>query len=101
MLFIRNAITRLLRQRILRAAIEAGHKEAIDEARGQFQKLKENQTHVSANLQDLVYSVGIKTGGEDEWQWCYNKYKTTNIPSERGTLLRALGDSKNIFTLQR
>lgn len=93
-------VERLLRQRILRAAIEAGHKEAIEEAKGQFQKLKENQTHVSANLQDLVYSVGIKTGGEDDWQWCYNKYKTTNIPSDRSTLLKALGDSRNIFTLQ-
>ena len=85
----------------MRAAIDAGHTDAIAEAKRQFQGMKENQTHVSANLQDLVYSVGIKTGGEDDWKWCYNKYKTTNIPSNRRTLLTALGDSKNTFTLQR
>jgi len=97
---IGDHVTKLLRQRVLRAAIDAGHTDAIAEAKRQFQGMKENQTHVSANLQDLVYSVGIKTGGEDDWKWCYNKYKTTNIPSNRRTLLTALGDSKNTFTLQ-
>ena len=92
---------RLLRQRILRSTIAAGQNDAIAKAKDQFRQLVDNHTHVSANLQELVYSVGIKTGGEDEWQWCYNQYKTTNIPSDRGQLLKALGDSKDIFTLQR
>ena len=85
----------------MRAAIAANHKDAIAKAKDQFRQMVDNHTHVSANLQELVYSVGIKTGGEDDWQWCYNQYKTTNIPSDRGQLLKALGDSKDIFTLQR
>ena len=92
---------RLLRQRILKAAITAGHKEAIQKAKDQFNALMSSGTHVSANLQELVYSVGILTGGQAEWEWCYNQYRTTNIPSDRGQLLKALGDAKDIFTLQR
>ena len=50
-------------------------------------------------LQDF-YSVGIKTGSKEDWDWCFNKYKTTKIPSDRGQLLTALGDSKDVFVLQ-
>ena len=69
-------LSRLLRLRIQIAAIEAGHNETIDEAKRQFKKLKENQIRVSANLQDLVYSVDIKTGGENEWQWRFKNIFT-------------------------
>ena len=57
---------RLLRQRILRAVIAAGHKDAIVEAKDQFLQLVANGPHDSANLQELGYSLGIKTGGEDD-----------------------------------
>jgi len=94
-------VERLLRQRILKAALGAGHKEALSKAGAMFRKLMEDGEHVPANLQELVYSVGIKTGGEAEWEWCYNQYKTTNIPSDKGQLIQALGDTKDIFILQR
>merc|ERR1712154_85650 len=83
------------------AAVTAGHKEAISAARSQFHSLMTDGTHVPANLQELVYSVGIKTGGEAEWNWCYQHYRNTNIPSDRGHLIKALGDTKDIFLLQR
>ena len=91
---------RLLRQKILSAAIDVGHKEVVAKAKEEFKQLVENKAHVSANLQKLVYSVGIKTGSKEDWDWCFKKYKTTKIPSDRGQLLTALGDSKDIFVLQ-
>ena len=94
-------VEKLLRQRVLHAAVSAGHKEAISAAKSSFHSLMINGTHVPANMQELVYSVGIKTGGEAEWSWCYQQYKKTNIPSDRGQLIKALGDSKDIFMLQR
>jgi len=94
-------VKKLLRQRVLHAAVSAGHEEAISAAKSSFHSLMTNGTPVPANMQELVYSVGIKTGGEAEWSWCHQKYRSTNIPSDRGQLIKALGDSKDIFILQR
>ena len=29
------------------------------------------------------------------------RYKSTNVPSERGNLLRALGETRDVFTIQK
>ena len=89
-----------MRQQILKAAIDNGHKNVIAFAKEQFQMLRNNKTYVSANLQELVYSVGIKTGSKDDWAWCFEKYKKSKIPSDRNQLLTSLGDSTEVFTIQ-
>merc|ERR1712227_993491 len=89
------------RGHILKFAVEAEHKDARDKAKEMFTKLRQDEKSVPANLRNLVYSVGIMTGDEGDWRWCYDKYSSTNIPSERALLLNALGDSTNIFTLQK
>ena len=89
-----------MRGKILNAAILAEHSEATEKAKQLFQKLKENQT-IPASLKQLVYSVGVKTGEEEDWDWCYEKYRTTNVPSDRAILLHALGETSNIFILQK
>lgn len=89
-----------MRGKILNAAVLADHSDAIKTAKEMFQKLKNNQT-IPANLKQLVYSVGVKTGDDDDWTWCYEKYKSTNVPSDRAILLHALGETNNIFTIQR
>ena len=48
-----------------------------------------------------VYSVGVRTGTEADWEWSYAQYTSTNIPSDRALLIRAMGESTNIFTLQK
>ena len=94
-------VQRLLREDVLKAAAEADHKEALTKAKALFIALKKNDSSVPANLRSLVYSVGIRTGDEVDWSWCYEKYISTNIPSERSILLSALGDSNNVLVLQR
>ena len=94
-------LDKLLRGHILKFAVEAEHKDARDKAKEMFTKLRQDEKSVPANLRNLVYSVGIMTGDEGDWRWCYDKYSSTNIPSERALLLNALGDSTNIFTLQK
>lgn len=93
--------SRLLREEILKALVEAEHAEAISRAKSMFQELKKNNSAVSANLKSLIYSVGVKTGNEEDWQWCYDKYTTTNIPSDRAMLIGSLGASNNVLVLQR
>merc|ERR1711874_435378 len=92
-------LDRILRGKILNAAVLADHSDAIKTAKEMFKKLKNNQT-IPANLKQLVYSVGVKTGDDDDWTWCYEKYKSTNVPSDRAILLHALGETNNIFTIQ-
>ena len=96
-------VQRLLREHIIKAAIEAEHSEAVREARDLFVKLKKggDQAGVAANLRSLVYSVGVREGGAEEWEWCYQRFLDTNIPSDRAILLSAMGDSKDIITLQK
>ena len=96
-------VQRLLREHIIKAAIEAGYSEAVNEAKDRFVKLKEDEARagVAANLRSLVYSVGVREGGADEWTWCFQRYLTTNIPSDRAVLLSAMGDSTDIITLQK
>ena len=96
-------VQRLLREHIIKAAIEAEHEKAVKEARDLFTKLKQSEdgAGVAANLRSLVYSVGVREGGAEEWDWCYRRYNTTNIPSDRAILLSAMGDSKDIITLQK
>ena len=72
----------------------------METAKEMFQKMKENQS-VPANLKQLVFSIGVKTGSDEDWTWCYEKYKNTNIPSDRSILLHALGETNNIFTIQK
>ena len=91
---------RLLRQKILRAAIDYGHKDVTYLAKEEFRTHLVNKTHISPNLQELVYSVGIRTGSKEEWVWCYETYKNSNIPSERSQLLISLGDSQDVFVIQ-
>ena len=98
--FLIFSISRILRARILKAAVDADHSAAIEKAKEMFQKMRKNQT-VPANLKQLVFSIGIKSGEEEDWRWCYEKYRNTNIPSDRAILLHALGETNNIFTIQK
>jgi len=92
---------RLLRQKILKAAVDAGHTKAVDHAKELFQGLLTGKETIPANLQELVYSVGAREEGKEAWDWCWQRYTTTNIPSERRSLLYALGKTKDIFIIKR
>ena len=94
-------VTKLLRQKILKAVVKAGHTEAIAKAKAMFADLMAGKGTVAANLQELVYSVGVAEGGVEEWEWCWHRYTTTNVPSERSNLLKALGETREVFTIQR
>jgi aminopeptidase N len=49
----------------------------------------------------LFIPQGIKYGGEQEWEFCWSRYNTTNVPSERRLLLKALGLASDPWLLQR
>ena len=93
-------LDKLLRQRVLGAMVQAGRREAVDKARGLFRNLMAGNGTVAANLQGLVYGVGVREGGREEWRWCWERYLATNVPSERSSLLKALGETRDVFIIQ-
>lgn len=44
---------------------------------------------------------GIKYGGVKEWSYCWARYNSTRVPSERKLLLKVLGAASDPWILQR
>ncbi|XP_046624056.1 endoplasmic reticulum aminopeptidase 2-like isoform X1 [Neodiprion virginianus] len=93
--------TRLLRSNVLEAALIANIEGVVKPAKLLFKNWMEKGTRIPPNLRDLVYAAGIKYGGEKDWNYCWNMYKKTQIPSEKVILLKALGQSMDPWILQR
>ena len=66
-------VRKLLRQKILTAVLDAGHAEAIEKAKELFNGQMSGKAGVAANLQELVYSVGVREGAAKEWKWCWDR----------------------------
>lgn len=92
---------RLSRSNILATAAMYGLNETVSRARLEFQKWMEDNQSVNPDFKEVVYSAGVKYGGPSEWQHCWNVYNSTNIPSEKRLMLKALGVSSDPWILQR
>ena len=56
---------------------------------------------VDVNLRRTVYCNAIRNGGIDEWDFAYQKYKTSNVATEKAVLLSALSCSRDVWVLSR
>ncbi|XP_024220191.2 endoplasmic reticulum aminopeptidase 1 isoform X1 [Halyomorpha halys] len=92
---------KLMRSNIFASAVLSGVQSTVTEATEKFREWMEKGTKIPPNLREAVYSAGIKYGGVKEWQFCWNKYNTSRIPSEKKLLLRILGVSSDPWVLQR
>ena len=48
-----------------------------------------------------VYRAGVQYGGEEEWQFLWDQYLQTIVPSEKGHLLGALARTTDTNRLDR
>lgn len=48
-----------------------------------------------------MYCTSIEAGSDKEWDFAYERYKNSKVPSEKETLLTALGCSKEPWILAR
>ncbi|XP_049864292.1 endoplasmic reticulum aminopeptidase 1-like isoform X3 [Schistocerca gregaria] len=94
-------LQKLMRSDVLASAILCDVKETVKEATAKFRDWMNNGTHIPPNLREVVYVAGIKYGGVKEWQYCWHKYNSTGVPSERKLLLKALGVASDPWILQR
>ena len=49
----------------------------------------------------MAYSAGVKFGGMEEWQFAWDMYSSTKVPSEKSLWMRSLADSLQPSILQR
>jgi len=89
-----------LRPVILLTACECLDQTVISKVKYMFQLAIKGHT-IPANLRSLVYSIGVREGGIEEWEQVFKKYSTTHIASERQILLAALTYTRNPQMIQR
>lgn len=49
----------------------------------------------------MVYCIAIRVGGQEEWEFAWQRYLNTNVGSEKDILLSALGCSRETWILSR
>jgi aminopeptidase N len=50
---------------------------------------------IPANLRSLVFCTALENGGEEEWNFLWERYQESVITTEQVTILSALGCTKN------
>ncbi|XP_071443290.1 aminopeptidase N-like [Hetaerina americana] len=56
---------------------------------------------VRRNFRHVTYCTAIKHGNEEEWDFIWERYKKSNVGSEKAELLSALGCSRQEWLLRR
>lgn len=86
--------------KVLSAALLCELDDTVSNAKTQFQNWMLFNKTIDPNLKEIVYSVGVKYGGLNEWQFCWNYYKNAS-EDEKQILLKAMGDASDPWLLQR
>jgi len=56
---------------------------------------------IAKDLRYPVYCYGVKAGGEEAWNFLWQRYLNSNVGSEKGLILRALSCSQETWILER
>ncbi|KAJ9582424.1 hypothetical protein L9F63_003222, partial [Diploptera punctata] len=94
-------LQKLMRSDILASAVLCDVQSTVKLARKKFRDWMDNGARIPPNLREVVYMAGIKYGDVRDWQYCWSKYNSTGVPSERKLLLKALGVASDPWILQR
>ena len=55
---------------------------------------------IPLSMRSATYCTAIQTGGEEEWNFLWERYKTTTDANEKSNILKALGCSQKLWILQ-
>ncbi|KAK6184662.1 hypothetical protein SNE40_007092 [Patella caerulea] len=91
-----TVLHKFLRTGILDMARQVGHKETIEKGKELFLRWKTEPDSINQNIKSVILRIGIEFGDEDDWNFVWEKSKTTLIPSEKDTLVRALVYTKDV-----
>ncbi|KAJ8960573.1 hypothetical protein NQ318_013862 [Aromia moschata] len=96
----------LSRMEIVGKACLLGLRDCIMQAVQHFQNWKnaanpDRNNDISPDLREIVYCTAISDGGQEEWEFAWQRYLNTNVANEKEILLTALGCSKETWILSR
>ncbi|ESO89719.1 hypothetical protein LOTGIDRAFT_218512 [Lottia gigantea] len=94
-----DILKKYLRTLILNLAERVGHKDTIKEGKAQFKKWKDNRESINQNLTSVILTIGIKYGDRADWDFVWNRYKQTQVPSERDLLVRVLTETQDVHVI--
>jgi len=98
----------LLRKIAVKWACSMGHKECIKFASNKFaawmkisQPDRNDANPIDLNLRYGTYCSAISSGGEEEFNFAWQRYKNSQVPTEKKMLLQALSCTKEVWLLNR
>lgn len=97
-----------LRKKAIKWACNMGHKDCLNKATenfgvwmGMVEPDAELSNPIDVNLKYQTYCNAIAKGSEEEWDFAWERYKASNVASEKATLLQALGCTEEIWLMNR
>ncbi|KAJ8982959.1 hypothetical protein NQ317_005276 [Molorchus minor] len=101
-----DPLTVLSRMDIMGKACLLGMRECIMQAVQQFHNWKngaypDNINEISPDLREIIYCTAIADGGQEEWDFAWQRYLNTNVANEKEILLSALSCSKETWILSK
>ncbi|XP_068243383.1 endoplasmic reticulum aminopeptidase 1-like isoform X1 [Palaemon carinicauda] len=94
-------LERLLRSKLLMAAVNCGNVNAIREAQRQFSAWRSKNEAVPPNIRSVVYNTGVRYGTEEDWRHCWHVYNSSTIPSEKRLMLEAMAQTRDPWLMQQ
>jgi len=97
-----------LRKKAISWACSMGNKDCLTKARetfgdwmGMVEPDSELANPVDVNLKYQTYCNAIDDGGEEEWNFAWERYQNSFVASEKATILSALACTKEVWLLNR
>ncbi|KAI8424608.1 hypothetical protein MSG28_003042 [Choristoneura fumiferana] len=81
------------RMQVLEFACKLGHQGCIDNAVALFKNFKDNGAEVSPSLRPVTYCNGLRYGDAKDYDFLYQRMKSTNIANEAWIIADTLGCS--------
>ncbi|XP_022104262.1 aminopeptidase N-like isoform X2 [Acanthaster planci] len=96
-------LTQYNRINALGTACRYGHKDCVTQASRLYKEYMSNpdKNPITPNLKSVVYCNGIRYGGQDEWEFGWERYGNTTDSSEKSKWLSALACSNEPWILSR
>jgi len=86
---------------LIDANCAAGVQSCLGNMTQMFRQWMEENKSVPPDLKSSVYHFGIVTGGEKEWDFAYNQFKSTDVVSDKLILLQAMAGSQEPWIIER
>nr|XP_023022542.1 aminopeptidase N-like [Leptinotarsa decemlineata] len=87
---------------VLGQACKLEKPDCVKTAKKLFKNSRQGKS-INKNLKPIVYCNGLRYSNniEEDWEFLWNKYQSTEVPIEKKIILEALGCTKNITILKK